>query len=122
MKFVFAMTATLVLLSGALAQTPPPPKQSPFIVGGEEVTDLADAHWQVALVDGNDNRRAQFCGGTLIAPNWVLTAAHCVDNSMVQIDPKRLDIIAGTLTYKAGGARSDVDKIFVHPKWKQTGT
>jgi secreted trypsin-like serine protease len=93
-----------------------------MIVGGKVVENISDAHWQVALVDGNDSSKFQFCGGSLIAPDWVLTAAHCVDNSIVLKDPKRLDVIAGTLTYKTGGVRSDVDKMFVHPKWKQTGT
>jgi secreted trypsin-like serine protease len=55
----------------------------------------------------------------LVATNWVLTAAHCVDNSIVNKDPKRLDVISGTLTYKTGGARTDVEKVIVHPNWKQ---
>jgi secreted trypsin-like serine protease len=123
LSLTFATTGALSLLvaASALAQAPDP-AMHPFIVGGRPVVDISEVPWQVALVQGSGGSLFQFCGGSLIAPNWVITAAHCVDNFMVQKDPKRLDVIAGTVTYNMGGVRTEVEKLFVHPRWGQTGT
>ncbi|CAK0811973.1 unnamed protein product [Prorocentrum cordatum] len=53
------------------------------IVGGQNAAKC-EWKWQVSLSDGGFH----FCGGTLIAPNWVLTAAHCMGGSF--------DVVAGS--------------------------
>lgn len=47
--------------------------QESFIVGGRDVLE-DEFPWMVELISNNEHH----CGGALIAPNWVLTAAHCL--------------------------------------------
>lgn len=86
------------------------------IVGGSSAS-WANNKWQVALVYAKDsnNARAQFCGGSIVAPGWVITAAHCIDTSF---DASDYAVLSGTDNLKVGGERSQVKKYIVHEKWK----
>jgi hypothetical protein len=88
------------------------------IVGG---TEAAPGAWpsQVALVfsDTADNFQAQFCGGTLIARNWVLTAGHCVYDDGFTPATSEIEVLVGTQDLTSGGTRIAVKEFRIHPAW-----
>lgn len=79
------LSTLLYLLQIPVVQAQQTPRQAdgPDIIGGTEATPGAWP-WQVALVNSraSNDFAGQFCGGALIDPQWVLTAAHCASPDM----------------------------------------
>lgn len=87
------------------------------IVGGTEAT-TAEAPWAVAVTD---DRGRQFCGGALVAPVKVVTAAHCVVDEVTgtQRAPQELRAIAGRTDLRTDeGVVADVQAVWVHPNFR----
>ncbi len=94
------------------------------IVGGT-IADENEYPWQVALVAAweTNPRAGQFCGGSLIAHEWVLTAAHCLVSNGNVVSADSVDAIVGINQLTSGptvgetGQRIDVDQIIIHPNY-----
>ncbi|HMZ08398.1 MAG TPA: trypsin-like serine protease [Anaerolineales bacterium] len=125
LKLFIAMPLLAIMLLSSMmpvqAQDGVPPV-SP-IVGGT-VADAGEYPWQVALVFGNavDLFNGQFCGGSLINAQWVLTAAHCVYDNGVTSSPSSLDVVAGINNLSSSSAyqRRDVIQVIVHPSYNES--
>ncbi|MCP2260757.1 Trypsin [Streptoalloteichus tenebrarius] len=85
----------------------------PFVVGGQRVS-IQDHPWAVHLTT---RAGYQYCGGAVVAPTKVLTAAHCVANRALS----DLRVIAGREDKLSGeGIVAGIASAWVHPSFQST--
>lgn len=85
------------------------------ITGGEDA-EAGEFPYQISLQWGIFGMYQHVCGGSIIAPNWILTAGHCVTELPFDGD---MEILAGidNLSHTSGAQKIAVVERIVHPDY-----
>lgn len=133
-KWLIAATALIAMSAAGFAEEAKcredyrPKKGMPKIIGGREAKEDAWP-WMVALMDrkyGSDLYQGQFCGGSLIHPRWVVTAAHCLEKLNENgehdgyMDPEEVEVVLGVNDLENDtGEWIRVVRVIPHPSYAE---
>ncbi|MCX5163491.1 serine protease [Streptomyces sp. NBC_00264] len=115
----FALVAATALIP---LGSPARAAEDGIVIGGQPA-HVKDNPWVVALSSRDrfgDARAGQFCGGVVVAPKKVLTAAHCLSHEALGVDAgsvRDLRIIAGRDALRGTGGQ----EIAVRETWTNPG-
>ncbi len=119
MKQLFTTLLSLSLLAVSLPTQALTEDQtiSTRIVGGIE---SAPTQWQsIVSVKYKGYKNTHFCGGSLIAEQWVLTAAHCMFENGLPLSASELVATVGEYDLNSSPVTpsTNIEQIFTHPDY-----
>ncbi|HEX9891457.1 MAG TPA: trypsin-like serine protease [Actinomycetota bacterium] len=100
------MKRRIALMTLALAALPIIPAQADQIVGGRPAT--RPYPWMASL---QSNAGSHFCGGSLVRPDWILTAKHCVSGRQ----PSSFQVRLGSTSKSSGGQIHQIAEVLTDP-------
>ena len=104
-------TAALLLLASACVSEGPDVEettaQTQEIVGGT-ATQITSVPWQVSLQSADGSH---FCGGSIVTPTWIVTAAHCVAGG----PPSRIVAGISLISQSATGQIRQIKQVVTYP-------
>ena len=94
-----------------------------MIVGGK-VAPEGKFPWQVRIFASMDDDKGR-CGGTIVAPQWVVTAAHCVvadPTATANVAPVDAVVIGYGSVDRTKTTKVESEKIIVDPDYLANGS
>ena len=124
-KFLFiALMSTLttcILPTKTIAETIEGTEEDNRIIGGTNVVANTYPWFTMLLYMSGTTENEQGCGGMLVSPEWVLTAAHCIDNAMRRNGAVRIGALKSPYKQNNNGGQDveffKLQTVITHPQY-----